>query len=111
DFAWAVTWPVLENDGTPLERSSRDGIQSVRYPNGSDEQNFIALGGSTRFAEAPLLRSTYGDLRPVRVSISSAASTTFVYPRSAGEPEREAVRRSFVIHGQNSRRCSAKCQA
>jgi hypothetical protein len=25
---WAVTWPVLENDSTPLERSSRNGIRS-----------------------------------------------------------------------------------
>jgi hypothetical protein len=98
DFAWAMTWPVLENDGAPLERSSGDGIRSVRYPGGSDEQNFIALPGTATFAEGPLLRSTFGDLRSVRVSGSPA---TFVYPRSSGDPEAEAVRKSFAIDGRD----------
>jgi hypothetical protein len=101
DSGWAVTWPVMENDGAPLERSSRDGIQSVRYPNGSDEQNFIAVGAVATFVETPLLRSTFGDLRPVRVRVSSPANATFVYPRGAGDPQAEAVRKSFAVHGQD----------
>jgi len=101
DLRWAVTWPVLENDGTPIKRSSRDGIQSVRYPNGSDEQNFIAVDASPTFSEASMLRSTFGDLRPIRVSVSSAASTTFVYPRGAGDPRAEAVRKGFAVHGHD----------
>ena len=105
DTPWAVTWPLLENDGTPLERSRSAGIQTVRYPNGSDEQNFIAVGASPAFSQAPsdapLLRSTFGDLRPVRVSVSSPTNTTFVYPRSAGDPQPEAVRNSFTVHGHD----------
>ena len=100
DSRWAVTWPVLENDGTPLERTSRNAIQSVRYPNDSDEENFIAVGATPTLAEEPLLRSTFGDLRPVRVMVSSAASTTFVYPRDAGDPQADAVRKSFSVHGR-----------
>jgi hypothetical protein len=69
----------------------------VRYPNGSDEQNFIAVGGALKFTEEPLMRSTYGDLRPVRVS----ASTTFVYPRTAADPSAEEVRKSFAVHGRD----------
>jgi hypothetical protein len=101
DTPWAVTWPVLENDGTPLKRSSGSGLQSVRYPNGSDEQNFLAVGGSATFDEAPPLRSTFGDLRPVRVRVSSAANLTFVYPRVAGDLQAEAVRKSFAVHGRD----------
>lgn len=100
DVQWAVTWPLLENDGAALERSHREGIQSVRYPKGSDEQNFIAVGAST-FAQAPLLRSTFGDLRPVRKNVSTAANTTFVYPRGVGDPQADAVRKSFVAHGED----------
>jgi hypothetical protein len=101
DYRWGMTWPAIENDGTPLERSSRAGIQSVRYPNGSDEQNFIAVGAAPTFSEAPALRSTFGDLRPVGVRVSSVANTTFVYPRGAGDPEAEAVRESFTVHGRD----------
>jgi hypothetical protein len=101
DSPWAVTWPVLENDGTPLERSSRNGIQSVRYPGGSDEENFIAVGPLPKFSEEPLMRSTYGDLRPVRVGVSGADSATFVYPRTADDPSAEAVGKSFSVHGHD----------
>jgi hypothetical protein len=83
DVVWAMTWPVLENDGRGLQRSGRDGIQSVRYPGADDEQNFIALEGTPTFAEETSLRSTFGDLRPVRVS---GSATTFVYPRGSGDP-------------------------
>jgi hypothetical protein len=101
DSRWGVTWPVLENDGAALERSKSAGIQSVRYPKGADEQNFIAIGTSPVFAEAAALRSTYGDLRPVRVITDSAANTTFVYPRSAGEPDADAVRKSFTLRDRD----------
>jgi hypothetical protein len=47
------------------------------------------------------MRSTYGDLRPVRVGVSGADSATFVYPRTGGDPSAEAVRKSFSVHGQD----------
>jgi hypothetical protein len=98
NVSWAMTWPLLENDGAPLQRSGREGIRSVRYPDGTDEQNFIVVQGTPAFAEGAALRSTYGDLRAVRVSGSPA---TFVYPRTASDPDAEAVRKSFRIDGAN----------
>uniref|UniRef100_Q020H0 Uncharacterized protein n=1 Tax=Solibacter usitatus (strain Ellin6076) TaxID=234267 RepID=Q020H0_SOLUE len=95
ESAWAITWPILENDGAALERSHAEGIQSVRYPGSGDEQNFLALGAAT-FEEGAVMRSTYGDLRPVRVRGESA---TFVYPRSAADPPAASVRQSLAIHG------------
>jgi hypothetical protein len=92
---WAVTWPILENDGRPLARSSGPATRSVRYPDGTDQQNFIALDGSPKFDEPAALLSTYGYLRPVRVQVEGAQSRTFVYPRRGEDPEAEAVRDSF----------------
>jgi hypothetical protein len=92
---WAVTWPILENDGRPLVRSSGPATRSVRYPGGTDQQNFIALDASPRFEEPAALLSTYGYLCPVRVQVAGEQSRTFVYPRRGGDPEAEAVRNSF----------------
>jgi hypothetical protein len=47
--------------------------------------------------EGVSLRSTYGDLRAVRVRSSGDAVRTFVYPRSAGDPPGEDVRKSFAV--------------
>src|SRR5262245_5834737 len=38
-----VTWPVLENDGAPLKVNLSPHIARTAYPQGTDEQNFIAL--------------------------------------------------------------------
>jgi hypothetical protein len=93
---WGVTWPLLENDGTPLLRSTNDRIASVQYPGATDQQNFIALdAGSTLTQEAPL-RGSYGDLRPIRVTVPGDKNRTFIYPRGAGDPEAAAVLRSPV---------------
>ena len=93
---WGVTWPLLENDGTELERSDTALIAGVKYPGSSDQQSFIALDTSTLALE-PAMRSTYGDLQPVRVVGSgNAVNRTLIYPHTAGEPEAEAVRRSFT---------------
>ncbi len=94
---WAVTWPLIENDGRALVRSRGDGIQSVRYPDGADQQNFIAIGDRPQMEEGVPMRSTYGDLRPIRVRPTGPANVTFVYPRRAGEPEAGSVRDSLVL--------------
>jgi hypothetical protein len=94
---WAVTWPLIENDGRALERSRGDGIQSVRYPDGADQQNFIAIGDRPRMEEGIPMRSTYGDLRPIRVRATGPANVTFIYPRRAGEPEAGSVRDSLAL--------------
>jgi hypothetical protein len=46
--------------------------------------------------EAPL-RSTFGDLRPLRVLMAGAANRTFIYPTGPGDPGPESVRRSFLV--------------
>ena len=93
---WGVTWPLLENDGAPLTRSDTAQIASVRYPGGADQQNFIAVDAKPGLTPEKLLRSTYGDLRPIRVTVDGEKNRTLIYPRGAGDPEAEAVRKSFV---------------
>jgi hypothetical protein len=93
---WGVTWPVLENDGTPLARSGGDGYRSTGYPGSMDRENFLALDPA-EMTEEPLLRGSYGDLRPIRVVASRAAQHTFIYPRGEGDPDAETVRRSVRL--------------
>ena len=69
-----------------------------------DQQNFIALKKTHQLdaTEALVRGDGYGYMRPVQVTDSGGAPVeTFVYPRSAGRPERERVRDSFVRHGQD----------
>jgi hypothetical protein len=92
---WAVTWPLLENDGNPLERSGAGRIRSVKYPKTTDQENFIAVEAG-EMNEEPLQRGSYGDLRPVRVS-ASKIQHTFVYPQSAGDPQATAIADSLNV--------------
>lgn len=96
---WGVTLPLLENDGTPLEVSfqSPAAIARTRYPGRDDQQNFIVLGGNVRLAPEPTVRSTYGDLRPVRATVGETATRIFVYPRSANDPAADQVRDSLRV--------------
>jgi hypothetical protein len=88
----AMTWPLVEDDGRPLETAITRYIASVRDPESGDEQNFIALASNPMLsAEEDPVRSPSGWLRPVR----SRALSAFVYPRSAQDPTAEAVRDSF----------------
>jgi hypothetical protein len=92
---WAVTWPLLENDGNPLQRSGAGRIRSVKYPKAADQENFIALE-TAEISEEPLQRGSYGDLRPLRVS-ASKVQHTFIYPQSAGDPQGSAVAASLKV--------------
>jgi hypothetical protein len=93
---WAVTWPVLENDGRPLQvRLSRRHAETS-YPHERNRQAFIAIDGvSAVHAGASVVRSTYGDLRPVRAVATGDVVRTFVYPHTSDEPSADAVRRSL----------------
>lgn len=107
--SFGVTWPVLTNDGASLTNTysptPSPRIASIRYPNGTDEQNYISLhpAASTPPLNTTLstIRSAYGDLRPVRMVSGVASTQTFIYPRSAGDPSAESVRTSFVQNGQD----------
>jgi hypothetical protein len=94
---WAVTWPILENDGSPLERSMSKYVASVRYPQSADLQNFIALDGPPVLTAMPPLRGSYGDLRPIRVKSAGDTNHTLVYPQGPGDPDADSVRKSFVL--------------
>jgi len=66
----------------------------------SDQQNFISLDSTPTVDTSTATRRTgYGDQRPIRVTNSDAAVSTFVYPRSAGDPTAESVRTSFTRSG------------
>ena len=95
--AWGVTWPLLENDGAALLRFHTAGVEAVGYPGSGDRENFIALDTGTQFTPEMPLRGTYGDLRPIRVTVSGKAIHTFVYPAGLTDPAADSVRRSFMI--------------
>jgi hypothetical protein len=97
--SFGVTWPVLVNDGTALSTTQTSHIASVAYPGRTDEQSFIALHPSPTLTALTSVRSSYGDLRPIRMVSGSANAQTFVYPRSAGDPTAESVRTSFARSG------------
>jgi hypothetical protein len=99
---WGVTWPILESDGNPLDRTSDERVRSVRYPAGTDRQNFIALDAA-EMTDEPLLRSTYGDLRPIRVQAVASRQRTFIYPQGLGDPQAKVVRDSLALTKQGWR--------
>jgi hypothetical protein len=94
---WGVTLPLLENDGAPLDVSfeKSPGVACTRYQRHGDEQNFIVLGPNVRLTPEPTVRSTYGDLRPIRVTVPGVAANVFVYPRKGDDPTAEQVRDSL----------------
>ena len=94
---WGVTWPLLENDGDPLIRSGNPHLASVSYPGTADQQNFVAVAGDPELTPEPALRSTYGDLRPIRAVVAGETNRTLIYPRNGTDPRAEAVRQSFVL--------------
>jgi len=94
---WGVTWPLIENDGRPLVRNDTNYVASTGYPGSRDLENFLALDSGLVLAAEPALRSTYGDLRPIRVTGPGELNRSFVYPSGAGDPDAETVRRSFAF--------------
>lgn len=86
-----VDVPVLENDGRTLVVRATDRLVTTAYDNNADQQAFLAIAGN--FARGDhALRSTYGDLRPYRVS-----GPVFVYPRDASDPSATDVLASFRL--------------
>jgi hypothetical protein len=68
-----------------------------------DQQHFIALDDDHRLdTSAPPVRGGYGDFKPVQVtSAVGKVVDTFVYPRSAGDPDAASVRASFQRAGKD----------
>jgi hypothetical protein len=95
---WGVTWPLFENDGRPLAVARTAYAASTGYAGSGDRQNFLAIATPVpELTLEPTLRSTFGDLGPVRVVTAGTLNRTFIYPASAGDPAPDSVRRSFQV--------------
>lgn len=100
---FGVTWPILTFDGeSTLVNNFTNTIASTSFNSKGDEQNFIALNSApTVNTSAPALRSSYGDLKPVRMTSNTDDNVSFIYPRNASDPSAESVRKSFSRSGDN----------
>ena len=95
---WGVTWPLLTDDGQPLHVHISANLAETSYPGRSDTESFLAVDReSTLDAKKAAIRSTYGDLLPVRMQSASATSHTFVYPHDSSQPGAERVLHSFRV--------------
>ncbi|HEY0308079.1 MAG TPA: hypothetical protein VGB94_07960 [Acidobacteriaceae bacterium] len=95
---WGVTWPLLADDGRPLQIRIRDRIAETSLASGTDTESFLAVDPGSRLdAGIEPVRSTYGDLLPVRMTAPGAVSHTFIYPHNARQPDAEAVLNSFQL--------------
>jgi hypothetical protein len=107
-----VNWPVLSFDGSnKLTSGITSKIASVSYPTGADQQNFIALHANPVISAVDkVIRSSYGDVLPVRMVSGNTNNVTFIYPRSQGDASAESVRASFVRSGGDFSSILAKVQ-
>jgi hypothetical protein len=94
---FGVTLPLLANDGLPLQTSFANGIARTRYKAGGDEQNFIVLNKDAALTEESTVRSTYGDLLPVRATSSDSTLHVFIYPRTPADLPADRIRDSFQL--------------
>ena len=101
NFRFGLTLPLLEDDGRELDISLSDRIASTTYPEAlsdGDEQHFIAVNNDDMLLEeGESVLSTYGWLRPIRVTASEDHIHVFAYPRSSDDPTAEDVRASFLL--------------
>jgi hypothetical protein len=95
---FGVTWPLLEDDGTPLRTQVADHLATTAYGANSDEQCFLALDPAAAPAGAEdRVQSAYGWLRPVRAPAHAGVNRTFVYPRNPTDPTARKVQESFHL--------------
>lgn len=83
---WGMTWPLLVNDGQDLATVIDKSIASTSYPGGGDQESFLAVDSlATIETNVPTVRSSYGDLRALRVVTPGPANRSFVYPHNSGQ--------------------------
>ena len=96
-----LTLPLLEEDGRELEIKIGERNATTKYPEAignGDEQHFFVVNEETvTLEEEESVLSTYGWLRPVRVTTEGDSVDVFVYPRTASDPEASAVQQSFQM--------------
>jgi hypothetical protein len=88
----------LTNDGNPLVLAIKPRIAAASYPKQSDRQSFLALDPSAALDQhQSLVRSTYGDLRPIIVTTTTAENRTFIYPHNQDQPSEDSVLETFKL--------------
>jgi hypothetical protein len=93
---WAVTWPILQNDGRPLRTAVTKDWAATGYENTSDQEVFISLADSPQIKDdGPALRSSFGDLAPLRVEAATGIDRTFIYPRNPNQPSPDQIKTSL----------------
>ena len=99
NFRFGATLPLLEDDGRLLDIIVQDRVATTRYPesiSNGDEQHFIAVNTEpVLLEEEESVLSTYGWLRPVRVTSDADQIHLFTYPRSQADPTASDVQQSF----------------
>jgi|GEM_PF-2280122 len=102
NFRFGITLPLLEDDGRELDVQVVDRIASTSYPeeiSNGDSQHFIAVNEEpVVLEEEESVLSTYGWLRPVRLTSDAKQVKVFTYPRSADDPEALEVQASFEMN-------------
>ncbi len=93
--AFGLTVPLLEDDGRPLEVNTEPPILSTGYPGADDRQNFLCMNEGVTATSGSKILSSYGYLRPVRVTSDDDLLTVFVYPSGVEDPNANEVRASF----------------
>ncbi len=98
---FGLTLPLLENDGRELQVHLGDRSASTRYPDEigqGDEEHFLIVNkGPVALEAGKSIRSTYGWLKPVRVTSQAENIDVFTYPRSAQDPSAVEVHESFNL--------------
>ncbi len=96
-----ITLPLLENDGRALEVEIGERAARTRYPaslGNGDEQHFLVVNrGPVKLEGGKSIRSTYGWIKPVRVTTVADQIKIFTYPRTTTDPTGEAVLESFEL--------------
>ena len=96
DIPWAFTWPLLQNDGNPLETHISSTIARTTFHDSGDEESFVAVGNSDPpIEDGPPMRSTFGDLLPLRVRPRNGIDGTLIYPRNGAQPAALDIQQSF----------------
>ncbi|MEZ5042454.1 MAG: hypothetical protein R2828_21315 [Saprospiraceae bacterium] len=98
DIPFGLTVPLLVNDGRALETRVSDRIASTGYLGAGDTQHFIGLNEDMTVAiTGAEVRSTYGDLLPVKFQSEEKKQVLFIYPKSREDVDARAVLESFAL--------------
>ena len=97
DVEFALTIPVLENDGRDLDVRLDDTSVSTGYSDGESRQHFLLIGDGKMSVDGDSLKCTYGWLKPILVESESDSIDVFVYPRGSSGVGADRVQESFEI--------------